>query len=219
MTMKKQLAALIGAAVMLQTALPLHANAAADLILNAESVTAACKAGETVRMPVRAAQNAGYAAGVIDAEWDSTALTLAGVTYDAKLAPENDPVQIEGESGTRRLAFGDYLAKQNYTGTGTFFVLEFTVNDGAKAGSYPVSLTDKGICDSDAAFVQSELHSGTITLAESLDMELTADSAVSVIGSGEEIRIPVSAKSNAGYAVGSLNASWDPDVLMLKNVE
>ncbi|MBP0976254.1 MAG: hypothetical protein J6P20_09325, partial [Oscillospiraceae bacterium] len=134
--MKKQLAALIGAAVMLQTALPLHANAAADLILNAESVTAACKAGETVRMPVRAAQNAGYAAGVIDAEWDSTALTLAGVTYDAKLAPENDPVQIEGESGTRRLAFGDYLAKQNYTGTGTFFVLEFTVNDGAKAGSY-----------------------------------------------------------------------------------
>ena len=217
--MKKQLAALIGAAMMLQTVLPLRANAAADLILNAESVTAACKAGETVRMPVRAVQNAGYAAGIIDAEWDSTALTLAGATYDAGLAPENDPVPIEGESGSCRLAFGDLLAKENFTGTGMFFVLEFTVNDGAKAGKYPVRLTDKGIRDLNADTVQSELNSGTITLASSPDMELTAGKTVSEIGSGSEIRVPVSAISNTGYAVGSLNASWNPDVLSLKAVE
>ena len=156
--MKTQLAAFTTAAVMLLTAVPLPAYAAADLVLSAETVTAECTAGEIIRMPIRADKNAGYAAGVMDVSWDSDALTLTGVTYDAELAPENDPAPIDGKSGTCRLAFGSFTSTENFTGTDEFFVLEFTVNEGAKAGSYPVTLTDKGICDMDVSMLQTALH-------------------------------------------------------------
>ena len=216
--MKKRLFPLLSAAAIMLTTTPLQAFAAADLVLSAESGTIECVEDYCFTMPVTAESNAGYAAGTIDVTWDSSALILTDVIYDPERAPENNPAEPDGTSGSCRLAFGDYLAQDAFTGTGTFFVLEFKVAEGAQPGDYPVTLTDTGIYDPELNKVQTEFRSGTITLTEKADMEISAEGAHADITSGLEVEVPVRADVNPGYAVGIMNAHWDTDVLTLKEI-
>ena len=217
--MKKRLTALLSAAALLLTATPLQAFAAADLELEAQPAATKCTAGNKVTMPVTCTVNSGYAAGIIDVEWDSTALTLTDVKYDADIAPANDPAPIEGTSGKYRLAFGDYLAKEPFVMGGDFFVLEFTVAEGAKPGDYPVTLTDKGIYDQNVKKIQTDIQSSYIRIEDIFDMEMRATGGYGVLTPGLEVDVTVDAELNPGYAVGAMDAHWDPETLILKEIQ
>ena len=217
--MKKRLTALLSAAALLLTATPLQAFAAADLELEAQPAATKCTAGNKVTMPVTCTVNSGYAAGIIDVEWDSTALTLTDVKYDADIAPANDPAPIEGASGKYRLAFGDYLAKEPFVMGGDFFVLEFTVAEGAKPGDYPVTLTDKGIYDQNVKKIQTDIQSSYIRIEDIFDMEMRATGGYGVLTPGLEVDVTVDAELNPGYAVGAMDAHWDPETLILKEIQ
>ena len=215
--MKQKIISLLTAAAMLATGFPVQADTA-GLVLAADSVTAECIAGETVLLPIRAEKNAGYAAGTLDITWDSTALILKSVQYDSELAPENSPAPIESD-GTYRLAFGSYVAAANFTDTGVFFTLEFEIAGTAEAGSYPVTVTRPDVYDAWVNAVSVSAETGGVTLTDASRISFTAGSAEAVIGLDTEIKIPVTAGFNSGYAAGTLDLLWDPALLTLTAVE
>lgn len=158
----KKLVAAIMAMLMLIALLPATAFAAGgSMTLEVESVKAQLKAGNTVKVPIKATANTGYGFGSVKVKWDKTALELTGVTYTA-LAPASVWVDEEGESGPApitnngeyTIAFGDELKgngsennPKNFTGTGVFFTLEFKITSAAKAGDYTIGLSDFDVYD------------------------------------------------------------------------
>ena len=201
--MKKQLCALLTAAAMLLNFTPASVFATADLSLSADIVSAELKAGETVKLPVRADVNAGYAAGSVDLSWDNTALKLKSVAY-SDLAPDNGSAAIT-DNGSYRVSFGDYNAAANTTGTGVFFTLEFEIASTAAAGDYAILLDHAKILDKDVKPVAASLQSGLITLTGDAPADaFTMSAARTEVTAGEtdEIRMPVIAETNPGYISG-----------------
>ena len=204
---------------MLLSTAPVRAYAENSLVLEVQSVTAACKAGETVKVPVKALANDGYAAGTLDVSYDSTALRLTGVSYTA-LAPDNGSAAVT-DTGSYRIAFGDYLAEADFTETGTFFTLEFAITDAAVSGNYTIALTDTGIYSKAVERVKTTLDAGTVTLTDGGSSEITvaAKKVTADAAAGTEVKMPVSVTVNPGYAVGSLDVKWNNAALTLKDVE
>ena len=218
--MKRHICALLIAAAMLLNFAAASVFAAADLAISADSVTAELKAGETVSVPVRADTNVGYAAGSVDVEWDSTALTLKKVVF-TELAPDNGSAAI-ANSGSYRVMFGDYLAESNISETGIFFTLEFEISAAAIAGDYAILLENANLCDKDNQAVSASLHSGMISLtgdAPEGAFALSAAKTEVTVGDNGEILVPVTADSNPGFVSGQVDVLWNADALMLKRVE
>ena len=111
---------------------------AAQIVLHAETVSCKAEGGKEVRVPVRADSNTGYAVGSINISWNADVLILKAVEYNAELAPANQPAAIKN-SGSYRVCFGDYLATENFTGTGVLFTLVFETADGAAPDTYPIT--------------------------------------------------------------------------------
>ena len=154
---------------------------AVNLVLAADSVTAACRAGETVLLPVRASVNTGYAAGTLDVEWDSSVLILKAVQYDSELAPQNNASTI-GKDGSYRLAFGSYLAAEHFTGTGVFFTLEFEIAANANPGNYSIALRNPVVYDNDLHKLSVTAADGNVTLQEPETTTTTADTTTTTTG-------------------------------------
>ncbi|MBR6436262.1 MAG: hypothetical protein IKS45_07130, partial [Thermoguttaceae bacterium] len=129
----------------------------------AGSAEAIIGSGTEIRIPVRAAQNPGYAAGTVDVRWDKTALTLKAVEYCDK-APANSPASLT--QGTYRVSFGDYQARENSTAAGEFFTLVFTAADTAAAGTYPVTLDNASVYDAALNAVPVTFKAGKVVLTE-----------------------------------------------------
>ena len=216
--MKHRLIALLTAGIMLLSLTPSGVSAASELVLSADSVSAELHEGGTVLVPVRAEGNPGYVAGTVDVKWDNTALELKKITYDAELAPANSPSPLS-DTGKYRLAFGNYLATENFTGNGTFFTLEFEIRTGAAAGNYQIYLTDNGIYSTDYSAIPTVMNPGTVTLTDGSEMLVSADTVSAEIPAAEQIRVPVRAEKNPGYAAANMNVRWNPEALVLKDVE
>ena len=132
-------------------------------------------------MPVSAERNGGYAVGSLIVSWNSDMLILKAVEYNAELAPENQPAPIKN-SGSYRVCFGDYLASENFTGTGVLFTLVFTAADSAKPDTYPVTFSKPDFLDKDTNAVQVSCTDGAVILtAEETPAFLLGD----VNGDGE----------------------------------
>ena len=152
--------------------LPVGASAAGgSLALEAGSVTASAEAGTTVRVPVNATANSGYGSGVLTVSWNKTALELKDVEYSA-LAPKGFSAAIQN-TGKYIIDFGDVLATENFTGTGTFFTLVFEVRSGAQKGDYTVSLSDFDVYDKDIEPLTVTGKDGTVTLTDAPTVTLT----------------------------------------------
>lgn len=218
--MKRHICALLIVAAMLLNFAAASVFAAADLAISADSVTAELKAGETVSVPVRADTNVGYAAGSVDVEWDSTALTLKKVVF-TELAPDNGSAAI-ANSGSYRVMFGDYLAESNISETGIFFTLEFEISAAAIAGDYAILLENANLYDKDNQAVSASLRSGMISLTGDVPegaFALSAAKTEVTVGETGEILVPVTAESNPGFVSGQVDVLWNADALMLKRVE
>ena len=216
--MKRIFTSLLTAVLLLFMVVPASAFAAAGLVLSADTLSMELKAGQTFEVPIHADVNSGYIVGAVDVTWNSSALMLKSVKYSEELAPKNNAADVTN-SGSYRLNFGSYLVKENYTGTGVFFTLEFEITAAAAAGTYPIKLTNAGIYDKDIKAVSAEMRSGSVTLTNGGELKLAAGNAEAIIGTDKEIEIPVSATANPGYATGLVDVRWDTSQLKLKDVK
>ncbi|MBR6718344.1 MAG: hypothetical protein IKI77_08385, partial [Oscillospiraceae bacterium] len=218
--MKRKLLAVLLASAISFTVLPTDAFAAADLILRAEDAEAECIAGNEVSVTIFADQNAGYAAGTVRLSYDMNALIPQSVIFH-EAAPDNGSRKIAPES-SYLAAFGSYLATENYTGTGAFFTLTFQVADTAEPGDYAVVISNPDIYDAELNPVLTACIAGTVTLTgePAADcMLLEAGTATVTQDDSGEIRIPVSAAQNPGFAAGFADLLWNPEVLSLSRIE
>jgi|GEM_PF-5699774 len=137
--------------------------AADALELKAEAVTASAAAGTSVEVPIRATANPGYSLASVKVTWDKNTLILTDVTYSA-LAPKNSSATINN-GGQYLIDFGDELATTNFTGTGVFITLKFTVAENALPGKYEIGLkAGNGVNDADLNEVALNLTNGSVTL-------------------------------------------------------
>ena len=218
--MKKRIIAGLLSAALTVVTVPFEAFAASGILLQAGHVKAACKAGTEVSVPVSASVNGGYGAGTVDLKWDQTALKLKSVKY-ADIAPENNPAEPT-EKGSYRACFGSYTAKENYTATGEFFLMTFTVTDTAKPGDYAIIMDKPSVFDAKMQPVTASVKAGSVSLTgEAADdgLRLEAGTAEAVIGEPGMIRVPVKAAKNQGFAAGTVDVLWDSDALTLAKVE
>ena len=132
-------------------------------MLHAETVSCKAEAGQEVRVPVSADRNTGYAVGSVFVNWNADALILKEIEYNADLAPANFPAPVKN-SGSYRVSFGDFLAAENYSGTGVLFTLVFTVADGAQPDSYPIAFSKPDFLDKDANKMTAACTDGAVQL-------------------------------------------------------
>ncbi|MBQ3940922.1 MAG: hypothetical protein II723_07405 [Oscillospiraceae bacterium] len=142
------------------------------LTLTAADKTVLLGTDTEIEIPVTAEQNPGYAAGTADVLWDPAVLTLLEVRYDAALAPAANPAEITAD-GAYRLCFGDYGAEENYTGTGVFFTLVFSVSADAAPGTTEVQLTAPDVYDRNIQKLDVRLVSSTVTLTGGTETTVT----------------------------------------------
>ena len=136
---------------------------AAQIVLHAETVSCKLEAGKEIRVPVTADSSTGYAVGLVNVSWNADALILKAVEYNAELAPANQPAEIKN-SGSYRVCFGDFLAAENFTGTGVLFTLIFTVSENAEATVYPITFSKPDFLDKDMNTVTVSCTDGAVTL-------------------------------------------------------
>ena len=199
--------------------LPASSNAAADLVLTAESVTEECVPGTEIHVPVNAPVNTGYGAGTIDLDWDKNALKLESVSYSEN-APEN--LSSEITQGSYKISFGKYDSETDFTETGLFFTLNFTVTENAVPGDHQISLDQPCVYSADLKAVSTVTSAGTVTLTgKPEESVLIVEAGNTAISQGEtgELRVPVSAVQNPGFSAGTVDIGWDVSALTLTGVE
>ena len=219
--MKNKFFAACIAVIMMLGIMPLSAFADTTLAFEAESITADLKAGDEIRVPIKATSNCGFAAGLLECSWDSKALELTDVEYNDELAPANNAAKAANK-GKYKFSFGDDFATENFTGTGTFFTLVFSISSTASAGDYEVVLSKADVQNVDIEDVATTLKNGTVTLNGSASedtLSFEVKSAQAELKAGEEVSVEINATSNIGYGSGILNCSWDKNALILKKVE
>lgn len=199
--------------------LPASSNAAADLVLTAESVTEECVPGTEIHVPVNASVNTGYGAGTIDLDWDKNALKLESVSYSEN-APEN--LSSEITQGSYKISFGKYDSETDFTETGLFFTLNFTVTENAVPGNHQISLDQPCVYSANLKAVSTVTSAGTVTLTgQPEESVLIVEAGNTAISQGEtgELRVPVSAVQNPGFSAGTVDIGWDVSALTLTGVE
>ena len=119
---------------------PHYAYASGTIKIEAASVVRDIDSSDTVSVDVNTTSNPGYTVGMVMVSWDTKAFELMRVDYNDSLAPDNGSRPITNSS-PYPVSFGDDLTTKDYTGTGRLFTLVFRVLDGAKASTYPISLS------------------------------------------------------------------------------
>ena len=216
--MKQKILAVLLSAALVCSVLPAAASAADGLTLAAENASAVCTAGTEITVPVLAEQNTGFAAGTVDITWDSSALTLKSVDYSEEMPAINPPEIIS--DGSYRAQIGSYQAKENFTLTDALFTMTFAVSDSALPGDYAVIPDHAVFYDAEMNEIPVLCKTGVITLTG----DAPANTLLLEAGSGEgtsggEIRIPVTASQNPGFAAGTVDVLWDAGALTLTAVE
>ena len=164
--MKKRIVSFSLVLLIVSMLIPFGAAAAGKMTIKAGSVKASLKPGDTVKVPVSFADNPTYEYGYVRASWDESALVLKSVEY-TKLAPMQSSAAPITSKGNYKVSFGDMMTYEPFKGDGTAFTLVFTIADGAKAGTYPINLSESEVYDFDINDIPSETKNGEVTLSGS----------------------------------------------------
>lgn len=164
--MKKHLLSLLLVFLTVFSLLPVTCAAAGKMTIKAGSVKASLQAGDTVKVPVSFADNPTYEYGYVVASWDKSALTLQSVEY-TKLAPAQASAAPITDTGSYKVSFGDMMTYDPFKGDGTAFTLVFSIASGAKAGNYPIKLSEAEVYDFDINTIPAVAQSGSVTLSGS----------------------------------------------------
>ena len=221
--MKKRLLSTFLALVLVLTLLPMGVSAAGTIDFVVGNVTQELSAGDKVTVPINVTSNPGYILGGVTLGWDSEALELKNVTYNAELAPKGQSGPITN-SGTYIIDFGSDAAMEDFTGTGTFFTLTFEITDRATAGDYAITLNDSpgGFTNDALTTVSATYTAGAVTLTGGYTTQDTIDFVVGNVtqelSAGDKVTVPINVTSNPGYILGGVTLGWDSEALELKNV-
>lgn len=139
------------------------AGAAGEMVFEVGEVEGELTPGTQIEVPVKVTSNPGYTTGTVDITWDKDNLELTDVGYE--LAREGNSAAISN-TGSYTVDFGDDVAAENFTGTGVFFTLVFSVTDSAQAGDYTIGIKENnaGISDCENQQVESSYKSGKVKL-------------------------------------------------------
>ena len=182
MRMKKRIVSVLLSLMLILTLVPLIASAAGAISFTVGNVTQELSAGDEVTVPINVTSNPGYILGGVTLGWDSEALELKNVIYNAELAPKGQSGPITN-SGTYIIDFGSDAAMEDFTGTGTFFTLTFEITDRATAGDYAITLNDSpgGFTNNALTTVSATYTPGTVTLTgvDTIPVDPVTDDTVS----------------------------------------
>ena len=136
--------------------------------------TATASPGGTVSIPVTISENPGLGAATFTVNYDSAALTFNGATKGTVMSEgtflANPSTNIIGWNHTDPTATN-----------GTLFTLNFTVNQSAANGTYPVSITLNELTDENGTAVPAGLTAGAVTVASGLMGDVTGDGQVGMV--------------------------------------
>lgn len=187
-------------------------------VLEVSSVKAELTEDVTIKVPIKASANKGYAYGSAKVTWDSEALELTGVEF-TDAAPDNKSSAITN-SGEYTVRFGDNLATNNFTKTGTFFTLVFKPTDKAETKSYDIAIGEMSVSDAADNVVEAYSIAGRITLSAYTDDGLVLEAVTSSAYLSEgEVSVPVRAEKNDGFKTASIFINWDENAMELDNVK
>ena len=156
------------------------------------SRTIAKTTDEEIRIQVFSKENSGYAIGLMNVNWNAEALTLKAVEYNAELAPENQAAPITN-SGCYRISFVNYLAREDFTGTGKLFTLVFAPAENVAAATYPITFDSFDFIDHDMNDLTVSCTEGAVLLSSTgttdfLLGDTNGDGAVSVDDAQQVLR-------------------------------
>ena len=142
--------------------------------------TASASPGGTVSIPVTISENPGLGAASFTVSYDKTVLTLDSIEKGAVLSTGSFSPSLNTN------AVQWYLSTtQNVTTNGTMFTLNFTVNQGAAEGAYPVALAfmdndPDNLTDAAGTTVPATLTAGSVTVASGVMGDVTGDNKITI---------------------------------------
>lgn len=140
------------------------ALAAGGIKVEGANVNNELSVGEIISVPVDITVNEGFVSGWIIAQWDKTAFALSSVEYG--FAPDASSPPIGADIEEYKASFGNALATENYTETGTILTFKFKVLNGAIAKKYDIQIqvNNTSFTNLDDELVTATATNGSITL-------------------------------------------------------
>ena len=180
--------------------------------------TAEAQAGQTVTVPVKIADNCGFAGFTFSINYDSAVLTLTDI--------RKGEVLLESESGalTKSVSANTvtWVDSQNSTGNGVVLYLVFQVAGDAQTGSSPVTLSLKNnnstnFVDETSKAIRTNFTAGAVTVQPKQTYEETGKLVLSSerARAGDEVTVSVSIEDNPGIMVMVLGIDYDKSKLEL----
>ena len=181
------------------------------------------KQGETIDIPVTITENTGFSALALSVGFDSSALTFDRIILASGI----------GGMASKSASGISWVGSSDYTGTGLFVTLRFSVAADAAVGAViPItfSFDDDSVSNYDEADVPLTVTSGSVTVLQGDDPgpgpedppgpgpEDPADKLTFTIASatgepGDTVTIPVTISGNPGFAAAIGQFSFDKTAL------
>ena len=239
--MKKQILAIVLAALLIASVIPMVVvSAAGDMTIAMENVTATLKAGDTVKVPVNITKNPDYEYGYLRANWDSTALNLESIEYTELAPAQASAAPITAGADSYKISFGNQTAFTPFSGTGLAFTMVFKITDSATAGDYNITFTDAEteVYDFDINDIPTTATGGVVTLktegsdpepqtepdtvppvVEKGALDMVTGNVNADLKAGETVKVPVTITDNTDYEYGYVTYNWDNTALELTGIE
>ena len=168
-----------------------------EVVENAAEITvgiATATVGGKVSIPVTIKNNPGIAGAALVVSYDTSALTLDSIEAGTVFAKGVFSPRVE--TGLAQWYYVD--TDENITANGTMYALNFTVNEGAKEGGYPIQIGLKdneptNLIEKNSAAVPVHFTAGEVKVQSGIMGDVTGDDKVTM---GDVVKL---ARAVSGY--------------------
>lgn len=186
-----------------------------DPVIFAESVVG--EKGQTVHVPVVIRNNPGIIALMLSLTYDTSFMTLTGVTDKGLLGQGTGIFGNNYETIPYRMIWEDGLVTKNYTSDGELAVLTFRINPQttASSGDVIIEVVNDSTFDIDLNDVNFTTAAGKVSLDGIPQIYLDGG----VWAAGQDIDVTLNVKANPGIISTIINIDFDHSVLELISAE
>ena len=126
------------------------------------------KAGQTVQVPISISDNPGITCMTLDVSYDSSALTLTGVTDGGILGEGTAIMHSDNLVSPYRLCWANDTARSNFADDGDIATLTFVIAQDAQLGSYgiTVSYDEDEIYSTSGENVKFNVHNSSVEVID-----------------------------------------------------
>ena len=189
--------------------------AGGDPVVFAESVVG--EKGQTVNVPIVIRNNPGIIALMLSLTYDTSFMTLTGVTDKGLLGQGTSIFGNNYETVPYRMIWEDGLVTKNYSVDGELAVLTFRINPQttATSGDVIIEVVNDSTFDIDLNDVNFTTEAGKVSLDGIPQIYLDGG----VWADGQDIDVTLNIKANPGIISTIVNIDFDHSVLELISVE